>query len=84
MNNNVMKLSHQCDTAYKQFLWSKSTQATKKYKTLRNVVTDAVQKSKRNYFIQGARYGTKHFWANIKQCSSLGRIKKFHSMAVSF
>ena len=60
MNNDVMKLSHQRDIAYKQFLRSKSTQATQKYKTLRNAVTEAVRISKRNYFILGARYGAKH------------------------
>ena len=32
-NDDIMKLSHQRDIAYKHFLRSKSAQATQKYKT---------------------------------------------------
>ena len=39
------------------------------------MVTDAVRKSKHEFFIQSARSGGKYFWANIKQCTDLGRIK---------
>ena len=42
---------------------------------LRNVVTAAVRCTKRDFFVTGAKFGSKFFWRHVKRCIGLGKIK---------
>ena len=66
MNPAILQLSQKCDVGYKYYLYSKNDETYRNYKILRNVVTDDVRKSKREFFMQGARSEEKYFWANVK------------------
>jgi Reverse transcriptase (RNA-dependent DNA polymerase) len=76
MNHDVLNLAHQRNSAYNKYLRSRSDEAFRDYKILRNAVTSAARRSKRDFFIRGAHSGCKQFWRHIKQCTGLGRIKQ--------
>ena len=61
MNPAILQLSQKHDVAHKHFLYSKNDETYRDYKILRNAFTDALHKSKREFFIQGAWSGGKYF-----------------------
>ena len=75
MSNIVLNLIHKRDNAYNTFLRNRSKDGFCIYKTLRNACTSAIRRAKRDFFIEGARAGSRHFWRHVKSCTGLGKVK---------
>jgi hypothetical protein len=75
MSEDVITLAHKRDAAYKDFLHNRSDENYLAYKILRNAFTGAVRRAKREFFIRGARAGSRQFWRHVKQCTGLGKLK---------
>ena len=75
LHDDVITLCNERNAAYKQFLRARTDVNHRNYKIIRNAVTDAVRRAKREFFMQGAKSGSRHFWRHIKQCTGLGKIK---------
>ena len=46
------------------------------YKQHRSFARKQICQAKRNFFLQGAKYGLRNFWRHVKSCSGLGRLKQ--------
>ena len=80
MNSDVLDLLHQRNAAHKTFLRSRSnseasSDAYNNYRLTRAAATKAVRRAKREFFIRGARSGSKFFWRHIKHSSGFGKSK---------
>ena len=74
MQGDVLDLLHKRDHQYRLFLKSRTEQSHNMYKVLRNAVTNAVRRAKQDFFIRGARSGSRFFWQHDKRCTGLGKI----------
>ena len=82
MNKNVLELIQKRNKAYKNYKTSRKSYNQSRaitefytYKKLRNAITDTTRRAKRDFFINGAKEGSCHFWKHVKQCTGLGKIK---------
>ena len=78
MTRDELDLVHSRKRKYKCYLRSRkigTAQSICKHKALCNAVTCAMQQAKRDFFIKGARSGSKFFWRHVKWCTGLGRMK---------
>ena len=76
MTKAALELEQRRDYAYKKFLSNRSDETCRENKTLRNAVTNVVRLAKRDFFLRGARAGSRLFWRHIKSCTSMGSIKQ--------
>ena len=82
MNKNVLELIHKRNKAYKNYETSgksynqsRATTEFYTYKKLQNAVTDATRRAKRDFFINGVKEGSRHFWKHMKQYTGLRKIR---------
>ena len=61
MNDGVLDLMHKRDHEYKCFLKTRTNESLSKYKVLCNAVMSTVQHTKGDFFVAGARSGSKCF-----------------------
>ena len=76
MTNEVLKAIHQRDAVYKNYLRLRNDATHLNYKQHRSFTRMQICQAKRNFFLQGAKYGSCIFWRHVKSCSGLGRLKQ--------
>ena len=81
MNGNILESIHHRNETYKKFINAKrdndssSDKLYQSYKLSCAIATKAIQLAKRDFFMHGARSGSKFFWRHIKQATGFGKIK---------
>ena len=81
MNGNVLKSIHHRNETYKKFINAKrdnnssSDKMYQSYKLSRVIATKAIRLAKQDFFMRGARLGSKFFWRHIQQATRFGKIK---------
>ena len=76
MTGEVLKVIHQREAVYKNYLRLRNDATHLNYKQHRSFTRKQICQAKRNFLLQGAKYGSSNFWRHVKSCSGLGRLKQ--------
>ena len=78
ITEELLNCYHKYNKAYRNYLKSnKTTECTMNYKLLQNEVACRTCVAKQEFFLRGAKSGSKSFRYNIKNCTGYGKFRSF-------